>query len=468
MLSRIVSLLWILLLFPPLACWDAGVVRAVAADKAAGDENARIADRLVGKSVNIELQSGRTLQGVVIEKVTPGKTSGTVVKLQVMNSTTNKRSTLGAMAVRTVTAVGGGVFLVFDAASKSLVPPDPKRSEATGGAAGEDSDQPSASPSDSQPKSKSKTKSKAKPKSKPGSAKRDEERRKHNEEREAFFKKTGVRLWPDLTDEEQEALLEKQREIVQEVSKKFSALKMQLYETQYFLFLSDMPPAAAANYTACLDKMHEQLCRAFAIRDKDRVWLGGKLPVIAFLHGESFAEFEQEFFKMKLNPQMTQGLSHQGNGGNVLVSCHCGKDPYYFAAVIVHETTHGFIHRYKSGQIVPNWLNEGMADWTAMTVVRNDKGVQHKVKAAMERMKRNGNMGGNFFTAEHLAPEQYGMASAMVEYLLRKNSKGFREMIEGIKKGEKWQDALKKSYRVTPEELAYQFGLAIGIPNLRP
>ena len=102
-----------------------------------------------------------------------------------------------------------------------------------------------------------------------------------------------------------------------------------------------------------------------------------------------------------------------------------------------------------------------------MTVVRNDKGV-HKVKAALDRMKRIGTLGGDFFTAQYIAPEQYGMAVAMVDYLLRRNPKGFREMIESIKRGEKWPVALKKIYRVTPEELAYQFGMALGIPNLRP
>ena len=131
-------------------------------------------------------------------------------------------------------------------------------------------------------------------------------------------------------------------------------------------------------------------------------------------------------------------------GTAMLWSLATRPGPYYFAGVIVHETTHGFLHRYKSGQFVPSWLNEGIADWVAMTVVRSDNGVRNKVKAGLERMRRLGTLGGDFFTAQYIAREQYGMAVAIVDYLLRRNPKGFREMIEGIK-GRKWQAASKKT-----------------------
>ena len=49
----------------------------------------------------------------------------------------------------------------------------------------------------------------------------------------------------------------------------------------------------------------------------------------------------------------------------------------------------------------------------------------------------------------------------MVDYLLRTNPKGFRAMIDNIKLGESWQNALKKSYRMTPEQLTQQFGMSM-------
>ena len=152
------GVLWLLL---SLSCCNVTVVQAATAAEASKDASAKTADQLVGQSVDIELQSGRILQNVAIEKVTPGKTAGGVVRLQVLNSTTQRRSTLGATAVRKVTTPAGDALLVYDAASKSLLPLDTEPSKPTSG---------------------------------------------------------GVRLWPELTDQQQAAALEKQRKFIQAVS----------------------------------------------------------------------------------------------------------------------------------------------------------------------------------------------------------------------------------------------------------
>ncbi len=61
------------------------------------------------------------------------------------------------------------------------------------------------------------------------------------------------------------------------------------------------------------------------------------------------------------------------------------------------------------------------------------------------------------------------MATAMVDFMIRSNPKAFRLLIDDIKSGIKWQDALKKTYKVTPEELTQKFGMTVaGIPMLRP
>ena len=270
-----------------------------------------------------------------------------------------------------------------------------------------------------------------------------------------------------MTDAQEAEELAKNKEYVQKVSEKYASLNMHLQETKYFLFLSDLPPSVAAIFTSSLDEMHERLCEAFGIADKNKVWMG-KAPVIAFSRPEYFAEFEQDFFKMQVDPKTIQGLAHQSSKGDVVIGCHCGKDPYYFAGVLVHESTHGFIHRYLTSTQIPSWLNEGIADWTAMNVVVKDQGIKRKVKNAIVQMRQTGTLGADFFHAEHIANDQYGIATSMIDYLLRLNPKAFRALIEGIKLGETWETSLKKSYGVTPEQLTQQFGRTIGIPNLRP
>ena len=189
--------------------------------------------------------------------------------------------------------------------------------------------------------------------------------------------------------------------------------------------------------------MHGQLCKAFAVKDRDRVWLGGKVPVIAFSRGEYFAAFEEEFFKSRVDPctrrawpiksppARSSSVATRATIPTTSPPCWSTKRPTASSTATSRRS------------IIPNWLNEGMAEWVAMNVVLKDQGVKRKMKGAMLAMRQTGTLGGDFFTAEHIAAGQYGMATAMVDYLLRTNPKGFRAMFDNIKLGESWQNALR-------------------------
>jgi hypothetical protein len=459
--------LWIVFLSPALV-WNSAALAATEppedkpkeekapADKSGGDKTPATPKDLVGSHVDIHLKSGKTLKGVLVEEATPGKLPGSVVKLKYSMAEGKLRPPLSAGAIKEVTSEDGSCCLVFDVKSKSLVPPDRTqaplleppasakksgRANAAHGKKGADAEADSAE---------------------------DAARRERNEaRRKDFLQKTGVNLWPELTDAEKKENIEKDKAFIRKVADKYPSLKLRLQETKYFLFLSDLSPQVAAVFTSSLDDMHENLCKSFAVADQNKVWLG-KAPVVAFSQPEYFAQFEQDFFQMRVDPREIQGLAHQSPDGDVVIGCHCGKDPYYFAGVLVHETTHGFVHRHLSSVPIPSWLNEGIAEWSAMTTVAKDQGVRGKVKKAIAQMRQTGTLGGNFFSSEHIASAQYGMATAITDYLLRNNPKAFRSFVEGIKLGEKWETSLQKSYGLTPEQLTQQFGRTIGIPMLRP
>lgn len=370
------------------------------------DESASKPAALVGSRVDVKLRSGKTLQGVTIEEARPGKAPGTIARLRVYNPATKSRTTLAAASIEQVTAADGTCRLVYDKRSKSLAPPD--------GAAGQ----------------------------------------------------AKVRLWPELSDDQQQAAVAKRKAFVKKVTDHFSTLDMQLYETKYFLFLSALPPQLAAGCQRQLDAMHEELCRAYAVARPDKLWLG-KAVVVAFSRSEDFLQFEQKFFRTTPPPNV-QGAANQISSGEDVVGCYCSDDPTYFAHVLVHETTHGFNHRYKSAEQLPNWLDEGIADWVAMSVVKLDKRAFTRVTTSVQQARQRGNLGGDFFTAEHISAWQYGIASSMVNFLLKCDRKAFRRLIDEIKLGASWKDALQKTYRLTPEELARQYGRSVGIPNLTP
>jgi hypothetical protein len=420
--------------------------------------------KLVGARVNVELQSGRTLPDVELIEVKAGSIAGTVRSVTLRDPALGSRSALGASGIKQI-AGSGGVLLTYDPVSKSLAPPDPEllrriheaaKTADAGGPGG-----PAGTPSRT-PRS---------PRAKPGEAAepKPEEKEKTPEEKEAerreHFRKTGVWLWPELTKEQQQAAVDEQRQFLKKVAETFGPLQMRLYETDYFLFLSDMPPPQVALYTPYLDTMYRELCKAFAIPAGTNIWLG-KGVVVAFVHQQPYQVFERTFYQHDAGE--AHGLAHQSSKGDVVIACHRGLDPRFFAGMLVHETTHGFIHRYKSSERIPSWLNEGAADWIAATVVASDKTVQIRQQQAIARLRQTGTLGGDFFTAEAIDGWQYGVASSMTDFLLRSNPKAYRKLFDGIKSGQSWEESLKEAFGVTPEGLAQRYGVCIGMPGLRP
>ena len=208
------------------------------------------------------------------------------------------------------------------------------------------------------------------------------------------------------------------------------------------------------------------MCQSYAIENPDKLWLG-KGVIVIFTKPADFLQFEQVFFHVS-PPANVQGANNSNGRGEVTVGCYFGDNPAYSAGVLVHETTHGFNHRYKSPRRLPNWLDEGIADYVAMAVVKKNVRAKQRVPKSIAQAKQQGNLGGDFFTAEHIGTWQYGIAASMVNFLLKTHRKNFREMIDYIKAGSTWQEALKRAYGFTPEELAKQYGKSIGAPNLVP
>ena len=447
-----------------------GVWAVVAADSAGETSD------LVGCRVDIQLRSGKTLSGVIVEEATRGALAGTVTKLRISDPDTGNKSLLGASAIKQIVTGEGKCLLIYDTTCKALVSPDPEKLAAIRKAAesaaqkppGEISadgaaEKPAASVK--QPKRSPKKLTK-KEESEDAAAEEAARRKEAERNRQEYFKKNGVWLWPELTDEQQKEELAKRKEFIRQVCERASGLNLRLYETQYFLFLSDLPPQQAAIYVPYLDAMYKELCKGFGIKKGTNIWLG-KAVVLAFAIKDAFQQFEMEFYKH--DSGSAAGLAHLDSTGVVVISCHCNMDARQFGTVLVHETAHGFVHRYRSSQQLPTWLNEGAAEWVAATVNRGDNSVQRKQADGLQTMRQDRSLGGNFFATDmRFKVWQYGAASSMTDFLIRSNPKAYREMVEGIKSGKKWEDALKDSYKVTPPELAARFGMAIGVPGLMP
>ena len=136
--------------------------------------------------------------------------------------------------------------------------------------------------------------------------------------------------------------------------------------------------------------------------------------------------------------------------------------------MLVHETSHGFNHRWISPRRLPNWLNEGLAEWVGTQVVPRSRQVPLKEAEARAFMQSAGSLGPGFFTAENIQPVQYGIASQLVRFLVTRDRGKFAEFVRGIKEGMTPEESFQATFDGSLEDLVTAFGRAGNLPGLKP
>lgn len=257
----------------------------------------------------------------------------------------------------------------------------------------------------------------------------------------------GSRLWRPVTEAQHEKFMESHRKFIEKVQ--YDTPGLRLIETKFFLFLTDLNDQDLAGYIGYLDAMYAELCKAFGLSPQKNIWCG-KCVVVAFAQEVRYLRFEANHMD---NPAAkgTQGLCHQYGDGRVIFAGFQGQR--HFAHVLVHETSHGFVHRYLSSARAPSWLDEGMSDWLAGKIVKSDLNTREQQRSA-QIINAQGGIG-NLLTVPRISSEQYGASSAMVEILLARN-KGtqFRDFFIAIKEGADADEALKDNFGLSYQELA--------------
>jgi len=272
----------------------------------------------------------------------------------------------------------------------------------------------------------------------------------------------GVEPWPTLSAADHAQAVDELRRFVDLARGAFPGLAV--HETHEFLVASDIPSPQLAPFLADLDAMHDALCDLYGIPRGEPVWKG-KCLVVAFLREDDYVAFEARF--MKTDTRGTQGMCHQRSDGRVVTACHRGVDPAAFAHMLVHETSHGFNHRWMSPQRLPNWLNEGIAEWVGARVVRGCDQVPLKESRAAAFMRTTGGVGPAFFTADNIQPVQYGIASGMVRFMIARDAQAFAAFVRAIKEGAAVDAALADTFGGSLDDLLRSYGRSIGLPALR-
>lgn len=272
---------------------------------------------------------------------------------------------------------------------------------------------------------------------------------------------TGHHLWEPLTHEQQLEFLRKQEKFIGKIRAALPSVRWRLVETNYFFFLTDLTPTEVNGYIRYLDAMYEELCKAFGIPPGKNIWCG-KCMVVAFRDKATYLHFESSVMKYN-KAENTQGLCHQEMDGSVLFAGYKGTNNF-FGQVLVHETSHGFVHRYLSSARAPSWLNEGMADWLAHQIVKGKK-IPNRQRASAAKMKLQGGWG-DILTAERISSDQYGVSSVLVDILLQRDRDGqFKKYFDGIKEGRDPEMCLREYFKLSYKDLEILYAQRIATWN---
>ncbi|MBI1336328.1 MAG: hypothetical protein GC164_05135 [Phycisphaera sp.] len=272
----------------------------------------------------------------------------------------------------------------------------------------------------------------------------------------------GPPRWPELSAEEQKQYVEELKAFAEDSGKKLE-VNVKLYETKFFLFYSDLQVPEARQWASLLDKMYARLCETFGLDKTGNIWRG-KALVFVFQKDTDYRKFETQV--MKVNPGGSAGICHSRSDGQVVIAFYRQEDQLVFAHVLVHESVHGFIHRYRSPVPVVNWANEGLAETIGEQLVPSDQ-VKLKERTAFDVLKSKGQTGG-MFEKMNIDGWQYGVASSLTKFMISAKKKGYVAFINGIKDGQPWRESLEKNFGVGLEKLVAVYGVQNKLGALKP
>ncbi len=267
------------------------------------------------------------------------------------------------------------------------------------------------------------------------------------------------RVWGTLSDSEQAEQIGRLKEIAAaEIAK--VGRPLQLRETRYFLFYSDLPAAEAEHWSGLVDRMYGRLAELFGVTRGRNIWRG-KGVLFVFADRADYRRFEREL--RGVEPGESAGMTHCFDDGAVKIVFYRQPEELVFAHVLVHEAVHGFVHRYRTSAAVPSWANEGLAEAIASELAPDPSRAARVTSLARRGLALHKDKLDDFFAAGHIDLWHYAVAETLCQDMIRTNKKAYVDFINGIKDGKPWQQSLESSYQLPLAKLVQGY-----IESLKP
>lgn len=267
----------------------------------------------------------------------------------------------------------------------------------------------------------------------------------------------GVEPWKALDVEAFERALELQREFVRTTGHERGDPKRLTHETDHFIIATDMTERDLMRWSQTLEEMYATMLDTLELPEGKNLF-AGKAMVFLFGSREAFLKFEQ--VGMGVNANRAGGLCHY-RGENVILSFYRWGSDADFQSVLVHESVHGVLYRYRTPASLPTWANEGLADYIAgrLTPDSNEPR-QHwtHVRAAIaggldpKEIMEQSYANGRWYT-----DDSYPTSHMLVRFLIKYKPREFKQWIDLIKAGKPWEDAMGEAFGIDADMLARGF-----------
>ena len=222
-----------------------------------------------------------------------------------------------------------------------------------------------------------------------------------------------------------------------------------LVETDHFLLYTPWDQRADKRLSEVCEKLYAELCRQFDIPPKENIWVG-KCPIYIFDRPEAYQEFCREADQQKFSK--VAGYCAYDTDGFVYIVMNRGKTRRQFHELLVHEATHGFLWRYVEHRKIPVWVEEGLAEYMASTLMPRCSAARKYKKATKEAVQHNKDVS-HIFRRVGLEAFDYGIAQSLVRFLIAKDRKGFARFVTRMKRGAAESEALAAAHGMTHEDL---------------
>lgn len=266
----------------------------------------------------------------------------------------------------------------------------------------------------------------------------------------------GVKPWPALTPEQHDEHAAELRARTRDMLEK-AGFPVRPLETEHFLLLGDLAPSEAKRWAGTLDDIYRALLRVLDMPPDTRLF-AGRCVIFIFNTRESFLKFEASAFAF--DASRAGGVCHQ-RGGDVFVSFYRGRDPTRFQSVLIHETVHAFMYRYRSPGRLPTWADEGLADYVAgwLTPASQEPREHWEHCRAFVRDAKDPReiMAQSYADGSWYTRDSYPVSHMLVRFMLKYRPRQFKQWIDDIKSGVEWRVSMGERFGITPDELAEGF-----------